>query len=65
MNIRMEGMNLREFLVTNGNSHLHAEVSALHAELANLARLKETLLVAVGLGIHDPNGLLGVVGLYG
>ena len=59
----MEGMNLREFLVTNGNSHLHAEVSAFHAELANLARLKETLLVAVGLGIHDPDGLLGVIRL--
>ena len=59
----MEGMNLREFLVTNGNSHLHAEISAFRSECADVTRLEETLLVAVGLGIHDPDGLLGVVNL--
>merc|ERR1712012_213266 len=52
-----------ELLVADGDGHLHAEVGALHAQLADLSGLKETLLVAVGLGVHDPDGLLGVVGL--
>ena len=54
-----------ELLVTDGDGHLHGEVSALRSECANLTRLEETLLVAVGLGVHDPNGLLGIVGLRG
>merc|ERR1719494_880230 len=52
-----------ELLVANSDSHLDAEVGALHAKLGDVARLKKTLLVAVGLGIHDPDGSLGIVGL--
>merc|ERR1712213_12124 len=39
-----------ELLVADGDGHLHAEVGALHAQLADLSRLEETLLVAVRLG---------------
>merc|ERR1712128_236597 len=52
-----------ELLVTDGDDHLHGQVSVLRSEVCNLARLEETLLVAVGLGIHDPDRLLGVVNL--
>merc|ERR1711936_372056 len=52
-----------ELLVSNGNDHLHGEVSAFCSKGANLARLKETLLVTMGLGIHDPDRLLGVIDL--
>ena len=64
---RVDATNLAslqgELLVADGDGHLHGEVSAFRSECANLARLEETLLVAVGFGIHDPDRLLGVVNL--
>ena len=60
-----EGISLRELLVTNGNDHLDGEVSALSSKGADLAGLEDALLVPVGLGVHDPHGLLGIVGLKG
>merc|ERR1719398_259169 len=64
---RVDATNLAslqgELLVADGDGHLHGEVSAFRSECANLARLEETLLVAVGLGIHDTDGLLGVINL--
>ena len=51
--------------MTNGNDHLDGEVSALSSKGADLAGLEDALLVPVGLGVHDPHGLLGIVGLKG
>merc|ERR1712012_1052831 len=52
-----------ELLMRHGNGHLDVDVSALHAKLGDVAGLKKTLLVAVGLGVLDPDGSLGIVGL--
>ena len=52
-----------ELLVTNGNDHLGGKICTFGTKRGNVARLKKTLLVDVGLGVHDPDGLLGVVGL--
>merc|ERR1719403_543356 len=52
-----------ELLVRHGDGHLDAEVGALHAKLGDVAGLKKTLLVAVGLGVLDPDGGLGIVRL--
>merc|ERR1719486_364301 len=52
-----------KLLVRHGNGHLDAEVGALHAKLGDVAGLEKTLLVAVGLGVLNPDGGLGVVGL--
>ena len=57
--------NLKNILlfVTDGNGHLDVEISSLHSQIADVARLQDALLVAMGLGIGDPDGGLGVVGL--
>ena len=52
-----------ELLVTNGNDHLGGKICTFGTKRGNVARLKKTLLVDVGLGVHDPDGLLGVVHL--
>ena len=49
---RLEG----ELLVSDGDG-------ALAGGILQVSGLQETLLVAVGLGIRDPHGLLGIVGL--
>ena len=55
--------NLRELLVTDSNDHLSGEICALSAKGGNIARFKKTLFVDVGLGVHDPDRLLGVINL--
>merc|ERR1711971_737949 len=40
-----------ELLVRHRNGHLHGEVSTLHSEVSDVARLEKTFLVAVGLGV--------------
>ena len=57
--------NLKNILlfVTDGNGHLDVEIGSLHSQIADVARLQDALLVAMGLGIGDPDGGLGVVGL--
>merc|ERR1712107_251467 len=64
---RVDAANLAslesELLVRHGNGHLDVDVSALHAKLGDVAGLKKTLLVAVGLGVLDPDGSLGIIGL--
>merc|ERR1711963_780420 len=64
---RVDAANLTslesELLVRHSNGHLDVDVSALHAKLGDVAGLKKTLLVAVGLGVLDPDGGLGIVGL--
>merc|ERR1711899_31185 len=52
-----------ELLVTHSDGHLDVDVSALHSQVSDVSGLQNTLLVAVGLGVHDPDGGLGVVGL--
>merc|ERR1719234_1569558 len=52
-----------ELLVRHRNGHLHGEVSTLHSEVSDVARLEKTLLVAVGLGVGDPDRGLRVVRL--
>ena len=60
---------LHLLLVSNSDNHLDREVSAFHSEVSDVARLKKTLLVSMGLGVHDPDGFfrivdLGLVGLF-
>merc|ERR1711899_147185 len=52
-----------ELLVAHSDSHLDVDVSALHSQVGDVTGLQDSLFVAVGLGIHDPDGGLGVVGL--
>merc|ERR1712004_846095 len=52
-----------ELLVAHSDGHLDVDVSALHSQVSDVSGLQNTLLVAVGLGVHDPDGGLGVVGL--
>merc|ERR1719210_153000 len=52
-----------ELLGPHSDGHLDVDVSALHSQVSDVSGLQDTLLVAVGLGVHDPDGGLGVVGL--
>merc|ERR1719486_1636542 len=52
-----------ELLVTHSDGHLDVDVSALHSQVSDVSGLQDSLFVAVGLGIHDPDGGLGIVGL--
>ena len=54
---------LRELLVSNSNDHLSGKICAFSPKGGNIARFEETLFVDMGLGIHDPYRLLGVINL--
>merc|ERR1719430_2020275 len=52
-----------ELLVSHLDGHLLVDVGALGSKLQDVSIDEQTFLVAVGLLIHDPHGLLGLVGL--
>merc|ERR1719458_236196 len=52
-----------ELLVAHLDRHLLVDVGALGTKLQDISIDEQTFLVAVGLLIHDPHGLLGLVGL--
>merc|ERR1712223_2278739 len=58
------GLLVGELLVTHSDDQLGGEVSILSSNVGDVSTgLEETLPVAAGLGVGDPDGLLGLVGL--